>query len=127
MSILLSLPFWFNLRPGSMSGLARNIFLASLIIMILAAAYLFMAKRKKGGYRSFYSRLYNFFLANFIIGALLLFFNYELVPFFSARFWYLLWLIVIIWWFIDLIKKWQQLSQKKEENAKVDEIAKYLP
>jgi hypothetical protein len=127
MSTLLSLPFWFNLRPGSMSGLFRNLLLIGLLILVVAAIYLFLAKRKKGAYKNFYAALYNFCLSNFIIGGLLLFFNYEIVPFFSARFWYLLWLIALVWWLIVLIKKWQQLARKKEENAKIDEITKYLP
>ena len=127
MSTLLTLSFWFNLRPGSMGSLFRNIFIVLLIVLTLAAIYFFMAKKKKGLYRNFFSKIYNFCISNVIVGLLLLFFNYEIVPFFSAYFWYLIWFISATWWFITIILSLKKIAARKKELAKKDEITKYLP
>jgi small-conductance mechanosensitive channel len=127
MSTLFTSTFWFNLRPGSMSGLPRNIFIGLIIALVIAAIVLLIAKKKKGIYRKLFSSLYNFCLSNMIIGVMLLFFNYEIVPFFSARFWYLIWLVVSILWLINIIKTLKKIMSRQKEQTTVDEIKKYLP
>ena len=127
MSTLLSLPFWFNLRPGSLGSLPRNIFIGFILFLIAAAIFLFITKRKKGAYRQAFSNLYDFCVSNAVIGLFLLFFNYEIVPFFSAHFWFLLWFIVMIWWLIIIFKKLRKISVRKQQQVEVDEIKKYLP
>lgn len=127
MSSLLTFAFWFNLRPGSMSGLSRNILIGFIILLIVAAVLLFIAKVKKGAYRNIFASFYNFCIFNALIALMLLFFNYELVPFFSAHFWFLLWAIIIIWWIIALVIKIKKVMMKKKEQTTVDEIKKYLP
>jgi len=110
-----------------MSNLFRDIFIALLIILTLAAVYFFMVKKKKGLYRNFFSKIYNFCISNVIIGLLLLFFNYEIVPFFSAYFWYLIWFISSVWWFIVIMLNLKKIASRKKELAQKDEITKYLP
>jgi membrane associated rhomboid family serine protease len=39
-----------------------------------------------------------------IMGLILVFFTHELVYFFGARFWYLVWLVVAVWWLIAIIR-----------------------
>lgn len=127
MSILISPTFWFNLRPGSMSSLSRNIFIALIIALIIGAIVAFVTKRKKTSYRRFFSSIYNFCLTNAIIGLMLLFFNYEIVPFFSAYFWYLIWLIVSIIWLVNILRALKKSLKNKKDQAGPDEIKKYLP
>jgi len=127
MSILLNPSFWFNLRPGSMSGLSRNIFIGLIVMLIIAGVLFFIAKKRKGAYRSLFASLYNFCISNTFIAVLLLFFNYEVVPFFSAYFWYLLWVIIMIWWIINIILKLKKIIIRKKTQVTVDEITKYLP
>jgi len=127
MSTLFTLAFWFNLRPGSMSGSAKNIFLGLIIALVVAAILLFIAKRKKSSYRRLFSSLYNFSISNSIIALALLFFNYELVPFFSAYFWYLIWVIAMICWVIAILLKVKKTMIKKKNQGEIDEIKKYLP
>lgn len=110
-----------------MSGLPRNIFIGLIIALVIAAIVLLIAKKKKGIYRKLFSSLYNFCLSNMIIGVMLLFFNYEIVPFFSARFWYLIWLVVSILWLINIIKTLKKIMSRQKEQTTVDEIKKYLP
>jgi hypothetical protein len=127
MSTLFTLAFWFNLRPGSMGSTPRNIFFGFIIILIIGAICLFIAKRKKSTYRSFFSNLYNFSISNVIISLMLLFFNYEVVPFFSAYFWYLIWILVMIFWLTGIILRVKKIIIKKKDQVEVDEIKKYLP
>lgn len=127
MSTLLSLSFWFNLRPGSMSGLSKNIFLAFIVALIIFAIITFIAKRKKGSYRRFFSSIYNFCVSNVLIGLMLLFFNYEIVPFFSAYFWYLIWVVVMIIWLFNILLTLRKTMTTKKEQTGADEIKKYLP
>lgn len=127
MSTLLTLTFWFNLRPGSMGTTPRNIFLGLIILLIAIVIYTFIAKRKKSAYRSIFANVYNFSISNVIIGLMLLFFNYEVVPFFSAYFWYLIWAIVIICWSISIALKVKKTLLKKKDQTEADEIKKYLP
>jgi len=127
MSTLFTLAFWFNLRPGSMGSIPRDIFLAFIVLLIAAAVLLFITKRKKGAYRSIFSSLYNFSISNSVIALLLLFFNYEIVPFFSAYFWYLIWIVIMICWLVGIALKIKKLTLKKKEQIVVDEIKKYLP
>ena len=127
MSILLNPIFWFNLRPGSMGATPRNILIGFIIVLIIAAILLFIAKRKKNAYRSLFSGLYNFSISNSFLALLLLFFNYETVPFFSAYFWYLIWIITMICWIVSISLKFKKILLKKKGQVEVDEIKKYLP
>lgn len=127
MSSLLTLAFWFNLRPGNMGTTPRNVFIGFIVTLIVLAILLFIVKRKKGLYRQFYSKLYDFCVSNAFIGILLLFFNYEIVPFFSAHFWFLLWLLAGIWWLLFILKDLKRIATRKKQQSEVDEIKKYLP
>ncbi len=127
MSTLLSLAFWFNLRPGSMSGTARNIFIGIIITLIIGSIIFFIAKKKKGLFHHFFSNIYDFCISNAFIGLLLLFFNYEIVPFFSAHFWYLIWLIIAIWWATYIIKGLKKIAARRKQQGEIDQIKKYLP
>lgn len=127
MPSILTLQFWFNLRPGSMETAPKIFLLIFLIFLLLVSIIFFVAKRKKSFYKPAFSSLYNFSLSNLVIGSALLFFNYELVPFFSAYFWYLIWFLVFIWWLIGILKKIKRLLIKKREVREEDTIKKYLP
>ena len=127
MSTLLTLAFWFNLRPGSLGSLSRNVFIGIILSLVILAILFFIAKKKKGLYKHFFSNLYDFCLSNAVIGLLLLFFNYEVVPFFSAHFWYLLWIISAVLWLFSILKKLKKIATRKKQQNEVDEIKKYLP
>lgn len=124
---LLSLSFWFNLRPGSMPATYRNILLGVAISLLISAVIFFVLKRRKGFYKKIFINLYDFSVSNAFFGLLLLFFNYELVPFFSARFWFLIWVISAIIWLYYILKKLKEIPEKKRKSEEVDEIKKYLP
>jgi len=127
MKNLLTLNYWFNLRPESLTASAQKIFIASLIILAVLSLITAFIKNRGGIYRGFLNRLYVFFLTNTVIGLLLLFFNYEVVPFFSARFWLGLWGLVMIIWLIFILKKLKNIPQQKKQREAEKELKKYLP
>ena len=124
---LLSLSFWFNLRPGSMAQLYSYLLMGLIVLLFVIAIIFFVTKRKKSLYKKTLSNLYDFSVSNAFIGLLLLFFNYEIVPFFSARFWFLLWLIVSVLWLYYILKELKKIPARKKQLEATDEIKKYLP
>lgn len=124
---LLTIDYWFNLAPETFVPLAQKLFIAFVIILAAAALAVAIAKSRSSLYRGFFKRLYAFCLTNSLIGLLLLFFNYERVPFLSARFWMGLWLLMMIGWMIPLIKGLTAIPQKKKEREQEKEMKKYIP
>lgn len=127
MKNLLTLDFWFTLRPEAFIPATKKLFIIVLIAFALIAFLIALFKRKSGIYRGFLKSLYNFFLSNAIIGFILFFFNYEMIPFFSARFWLAIWFITMFVWLFFILKKLRKIPLNKEGGQKEQEIKKYLP
>jgi len=127
MKNLLTWHYWFNLRPDSLMPLAQKLFIALFLILIVAAIISAILKKKGSIYRGFLKRLYNFCLSNSLIALLLLFFNYELVPFFSARFWLGFWVIIMIIWLGFILKSLGKIGTQRKQLEKERELKKYLP
>lgn len=127
MKNLLTVNYWFSLRPESLIPLAQKLFIAFIIFLAVLAVVIALIKRKGGIYRGFLNRLYTFSLSNALIGLVLIFFNYELVPFFSARFWLGLWIIIMIAWLVAILRGLKAIPAQKKQ--KEEELArkKYLP
>lgn len=119
--------YWFNLAPEAFMPLAQKLFIAIIIALAAAALIIAIIKSRGGIYRGFFKRLYAFCLTNAILGLLLLFLNYESVPFFSARFWLGLWIIAMIIWIVPVLKSLKVIPQKKKESEQEKELKKYLP
>lgn len=127
MTNLLTWNFWFSLNPDPLTPLNEKIFIGIIIAFIALTIFILIIKRNGGIYRGFLNRLYNFYLGNSVIGLILFFFNYELVPFFSARFWLALWFIIMITWFGFILKKLKVIPIAKKEQEQAKEMKKYLP
>ncbi len=101
MGNLLSLKFWFDLRPGSLLPGSQRIFVGVLFVLVVCfLAFWFLKTKKKGLYIPFFNKLHLFSAVNAFVGLIIWFLNYELIPFLSARFWFLLWGISMIVWLI---------------------------
>jgi O-antigen ligase len=61
------------------------------------------------------------------VGVFVWFFMYETVPFFSARFWFIVWALVNFIWFYFIARAILQVPQKKEEYERLQQFKKYLP
>lgn len=121
--------FWFNLRPGTFTVFSLKIILSLILLLIILAFVSGLGKKRwiKSLFAGLWHSLYYFFLTNAIIGLILIFFNYEMVPFLSARFWFLLWGISIVIWLFFIYKIIIKIPQKKARLEKEKEFKKYLP
>jgi len=125
---LLSFKFWFNLRPEAFLPVYQKIFIFFVLALII---FSFLGRlvtfRRKGLFTSFWRRIYSFSLTNTFIGLILLFFNYEMVPFLSARFWLLAWATEMIIWLIFIFKGLLDIPKKKKLLEEEKEYKKYIP
>jgi len=125
---LLSWNYWFNTRPAPFEGWTQ-IALLSLIVLMVALVIFSKTKQrqKKIVYKKLWIKLFNFGLAQTIIGLFLAFFNFQMVPILMSKFWYLLWLIVVAVWLFFLIRFALTLPKRKTELIQKKEFEKYLP
>jgi len=129
MKNLLTLNYWFNLRPESLLPYAQKTLIGFIILLALLALALAIINIKSRGsiYRGLFKRLYSFCLGNTLIGLVISFFNYEDVPFLSARFWLGLWILIMIIWLVFITKKLKAIPQQKKQVEQEKELKKYLP
>jgi TctA family transporter len=127
MSNLLTLNYWFNLQPDPLLLFAQRALLWFVILLAVVALIIAIVKNLGGIYRGFFKRLYSFCLTNALLGLLLIFFNYETVPFFSARFWLGLWALLMIIWLIFIFRKLKTIPTIKKQLAEEQALKKYLP
>ncbi len=131
MENLLSLHFWFNIRPPQLTPLFQYSLITFIILLAAGCGFFFWKKRKKGKSKNFYitawRKLYYFCGTNLILGLLLLLFNYEKTPFFSARFWYLVWLAEMLVWLFFIYKFLKTVPEKIKKAEQEENYKKYLP
>jgi hypothetical protein len=127
MKNLLTWKYWFTVNPEPFTALAFKVLIAFIILLLIAAAISAILKRRSGLYRGALKRIYNLSATNFVIGLIILFFNYENVPFLSSRMWLGFWLLEIIIWKLFIIKNLKEIPKKKKELEAAKELKKYLP
>ncbi|MCF7794859.1 hypothetical protein K9M50_00655 [Patescibacteria group bacterium] len=127
MNNLLTLKFWITSRPPKLLPLFQSILYAITAIFIIATFVFARLKKKKSIYQKIYAKLFDFSVTNSIISLFILFFNLETIPFFSARLWFILWLIEIIMWLVFIFKEFKRIPKKREEYKKHEEFKKYIP
>jgi membrane protein DedA with SNARE-associated domain len=129
MSYLFELVYWFNSKPEPISRQSQKL-LASIITILLILAIIILIRvygEKMQAYKPTLKKLLPFCFGNALIGLYLIFVNYEVIPILRARFWFLIWLVIIIIWIIAIIKDYIKRKRRKEEAIKEQEIKKYLP
>jgi len=129
MSNFLTLNFWFDLRPTVFIASSLKIIIGMILLLFILAIISAIGKNRwsKSLYSTFWNNLYFFFLTNAVIGLILTFFNYEMVPFLAARFWLLIWVISMVIWIIFIYKVIVKIPQKKLRLDKEKEFKKYIP
>lgn len=126
----LTLNYWLTFYPGPLY-VPLKFGLAAFLVIFLACG-IFMPFIKK-----FFQR---FVLPQFMFKSLrltcftcaalitvFLFFDYEGVPFFTARFWILLWIFGLVVYSYNLFKRVRKAEKKILEQASEKEYQKYLP
>ncbi len=127
MKNLLTLNYWFSVNPGALTSFGFRVLLAIVIFLFILGLTSLVLKRKKSLYRGIFNRVYDLAVANFFIGLLFIFFHYENIPFFTARFWLLIWMAGLLVWAIFIIKKLNKIPEKRKELELLQEKKKYLP
>ena len=127
MKNLLTWKYWFSVNPEPLTSAGYYALYAALAVLLLAAIACYLAKRKSGLYRGAWKRFYGLAASNLVIGLLILFFNYENVPFFSARFWIGFWALETLIWLFFIAKSLKEIPKKKKELEAEKELKKYLP
>ena len=128
MQNLLTLQYWFNIRPNALEGNAQRGFLVFLLLLLIGCfVFQYLKTKKKGLYLKIWKSLQSFSIANLIIGLFLLFFTYELVPFLSARILFLIWGAGMITWLVFIGRNFLEIPKIKEERVKEQEFKKYVP
>lgn len=126
---LLDPAFWFYVRPPVMSFWGMGIGTVVLVAMFVAGVALMrrsrqMEKHRLRGYQKFAS----WFITWAVLGLAWLFFTYEQINFFGARFWALAGFLSALVWFVFIIRYWKKvmpaLELLRSERA---EFEKYLP
>ncbi|WKZ28926.1 MAG: hypothetical protein QY323_05380 [Patescibacteria group bacterium] len=105
--LLLSWSYWFSFQARELMPsvkMALLVLFGALVVLGFIAGRL--AKKKtssmlwvEGG-----KRFASFGYWMGIMGLLLVFFTHELVYFFGARFWFLVWLVLAVWWLIAIAR-----------------------
>lgn len=128
MENIFSIKLWTNIRPGSLQPEFQKILIVVVAcLLVFSIVFSLLKNKKRSLYNKIWQRLASFCVSNFIIGVLLLFFTYELVPFLSMRFWFLLWGIGMIVWLFFILKIYFKIPELKEKLEKEKEFKKYIP
>ncbi len=127
MQNLFTLRFWFNLNPAQLLAPFRYGLIALIAAFIIVSVVAALKRNKKGPYQKTFRRLYDLGVTGAITGLLLLFFDYEQVPFFSARFWLGIWVIGLAVWLAYIIKPIRSMAARQQEREKEAQFKKYLP
>ncbi|MFA6106199.1 MAG: hypothetical protein WC745_00840 [Patescibacteria group bacterium] len=129
MKNFLTLKYWFALNPGAPAQVMVNGLIGLTVLFFLIALILGMTKKRyrKNLYFRTLEKVYLFSLANFFLSLFFLFFVYESVPFFSSRFWFILWAGEMAAWLYFILKFLISLPEKRASLEKEREYNKYIP
>jgi hypothetical protein len=128
MNNIFSISYWLNMRPNVIEASVQKYFIAFVILLLMLTILFSVLKAKnKSLYNKIWRKLNTFFLTNFIIGLLFLFFAYEMIPFLSSRFWLILWFLCDTVWLFFIIKVLMDIPKIREAIAKEREFKKYIP
>lgn len=130
MEKFLTSDFWFtnaSLMPRILDGL-----LVLFCVLILLAILVRLVVHYSKGLAPWLSRSLRkggrMFSTMGVLGLALVFFNYEGVPYLSARFWYILWLVGLVAWIVYIVVHVRKRSsQDSATGQQMSGVEKYLP
>lgn len=103
LSKLVDISYWLNPGPGELSGAYLYFFITLFgVFVFFKILFRYMGRQYVQGLHKAQQkvlyRVETFCLTLGVSGLIWVFLRYELVPFFSARFWLIVWLIVLVMW-----------------------------
>lgn len=131
LSSLLSPRYWFDLTPTSLTGLTERILLVFFLVVFAVGLFFRLIERRKRFDRfksRAWQRLSRVGLTMGVFGWLILFFGFEQIRLFGARFWFLFWLISVLVWLFFIWRDYYRVAPRErrlEEQRRQRE--KYLP
>ncbi|MBI4434635.1 hypothetical protein HY635_02355 [Candidatus Uhrbacteria bacterium] len=123
------LGYWFSLTPPSLSMVHQRLWggiAAACIIAALLVRRLLIRRLSKRFLQQPWQRLARLLAWTGIILLVLLFFRYEGVPFFGARFWILLLALGDLAWFVVIIRGFLKVPVQKRAWEQEQTRRRYL-
>lgn len=124
---MLSFSYWFNFRPE----LLPKTGVALLVLIGLACIYLiYLANNKQkinNPTKPLWHRAENFGITNLALSWLMAFSYLEGLPFFSAKFWLPLWIIINLIYCFVVYRITKKLPARLEKIRLEKEFLKYIP
>lgn len=124
-------PYWLTRNPNALS---KNYLYAWLAVSIAMLVVAFVGKRvvKRNDqlpavWVSWYMRVASMLYTMGFLSLMLVFFRYERIPLFAARWWMLLWLAGVFVWSIKIWRGRSEIEKKLEKKLLVQRLEKYLP
>ncbi|MDP2656564.1 MAG: hypothetical protein Q8P11_03320 [bacterium] len=124
--------YWFSSHPGPLS--VRGILILSFIlftVIVIDIVSRIIGKKKRKVWDSLtknvVGRLHNCFVTMIVFGIIVVFFEYEGVPVLGARYFALIWTIVLLVWLIAIgHETYVKNKALRKEAQKKGEFTKYL-
>jgi hypothetical protein len=129
MKELLNYRYWFNSRPEPLWPNDDKVFMWLFGLIVLLGVVSFFSKRKNGQnpYRKIWASIFNLSWVNLLIGLILLFFSFELVPFLASRFWLIFWGIEAAIWLFFIIRDLLEIPKTLAKLAAEKQYKQYIP
>ena len=131
MSNLLSWSYWFSLEARELMPAAKTALLAAFAALFVVGLVARSLAKKASGSMALAEggkRVASFGLWMGATGLLVTWFTHELIYFFGARFWYLVWLAVAVFWAVTILRFLiAVVPKKKAEYEEKARIAKWIP
>ncbi|MFH1292360.1 MAG: hypothetical protein ABIH87_04170 [bacterium] len=121
--------YWFA-QPFSVHGLTFWLFICIFLFLIAVGLVLRIWAQyvQDRSIKLIFRRFASFGMTMGLFGIIWTFFRQERVIFLAWRFWMLVWLLVSVWWMIDILKYvLKRLPVIKKEKQEKEQMGKYLP
>lgn len=131
MSAFFQPSYWFTMNPPEVGGLLGTIaFVVFVLSFVLGIVGHLVAERKGSDrfVRTAGHRISTLLVTMGLLGVLLFFFSFEGIRMFGARFWYLLWVIMVLVWtflIVRYLKRDVPLQRAREASRRAQR--QYLP
>ncbi len=127
-SKLFYLKFWFNAYPGAMSKPFLLFFIVMTIVFSLLAIVSYFFNKKRSIYQKTWNSFFQLCFFSVVYNIFWIFFVWQTIPVLSSRFWFAIWLLIIIIWFVFIFRQiFIKIPQRKKILEQKNKIKKYLP
>ena len=132
-SDLTSLRYWFTPNPGALSdqtalffvGIFGFFLLIKILLRMMGRQYLVSLSKY---HKQAVFRVEHFFLTMGLLGFLWLFFAYEMIPFFSGRYWFAAWgMGALLWAYVIFYHIRFEIPAHLQKDKEREYARKYLP